>query len=169
MTPVFGITGWKNSGKTTLVSSLVREFSRRGFTVSTIKNAHHDFQIDVPGTDSFSHREAGAHEVAIVSEKRWALMHEIKSAGEKPSLNSMISKLAPCDLILVEGFKASPIDKIECIRVGTAKEEPLWPSNRKIVAVASDQPIQGCTKPLFDLNNIQAITDFIIQRSGVGE
>ena len=112
MSRLFGIVGWKNSGKTTLVSSLVREFTNRGLTVSTIKHAHHNFQIDSERTASFSHRAAGAHEVALVSKDRWALMHENKSASEEPSLDSMVAKMAPCDLILVEGYSEHSKDTV---------------------------------------------------------
>ena len=105
MNEVFGITGWKNSGKTTMVESLVAEFTKRGFTVSTVKNASEDFDVDHPGTDSFRHRHAGARETAIVSPKRWALMSNTPETGKAPSLDALLKKLGPCDLVLVEGFK----------------------------------------------------------------
>jgi molybdopterin-guanine dinucleotide biosynthesis protein B len=164
---VFGIVGWKNSGKTTLVSSLVREFTNRGLSISTIKHAHHTFSLDQTGTDSSRHRAAGAHEVALASSRRWAIMHEVACNGEEPSLETMISKMAPCDLILVEGYKGSDINKIEAIRQGTTKEEPLWQTHSGIVAVASDVPLPKCNKPRFDLDDISGVADFIIQKSGV--
>ena len=167
MSKVFGIVGWKNSGKTTLVSSLVREFTNRGLSVSTIKHSHHKFAIDVPGTDSFGHREAGAHEVALVSSKRWALMHEIETDGEEPSLETMVTKMAPCDLILVEGFKASPIQKMEASRRGASLEPPLWQTHDGIVAVAGDFPHDECSLPQFNLDDIEEIANFIAQISGL--
>ena len=110
---VFGITGWKNSGKTTLTERLVTALSDRGFRVSTIKHAHHGFDIDHAGTDSFRHRAAGAGEVAVVSARRWALMHELRGEDE-PLLAQVLETLAPCDLVLVEGYKRDPHPKIEC-------------------------------------------------------
>ena len=167
MSRLFGIVGWKNSGKTTLVSALVAEFSSRGLKVSTIKHAHHNFAFDKEGTDSFNHRAAGAHEVAIVSSKRWAIVHENATESEEPSLENMVSKLGPCDLILVEGYKNSDIQKIETIRLDSQKETPLWQTHKGIVGVASDGPINGCNKPQFDLQDVGGIADFIIQISGV--
>lgn len=168
MSKVFGVTGWKNSGKTTLVSALVAEFTRRGLTISTVKHAHESFDIDHAGTDSHSHRKAGAQEVALVSNSRWALMHEIKSQGAAPSLNQILSKLAPCDLVLVEGFKNSPIPKIECIREQSQSQSPLWVENDSILAVATDRPDEVDQRPSFDLSDIDAIADFIAQISGLG-
>jgi len=167
MNRVFGIVGWKNSGKTTLVSALVAEFTRRGLKVSTIKHAHHNFSIDQKGTDSFRHRESGAHEVALVSSKRWAIMHENSTDSEEPSLQNMVAKLAPCDLILVEGYKNSPIKKLEAIRRDAAKETPLWQTHQGIVGIACDTPLEDYDKPQFDLDDISGIADFIIQISGV--
>ena len=120
---VFGITGWKNSGKTGLAARLVTEFTRRGYRVSTVKHAHHDFDIDKPGADSFRHREAGAHEVAIVSGTRFAIMHELRDAPE-PALADILTRLAPCDLVLIEGYKREPIPKIEARRLEAKNREP---------------------------------------------
>lgn len=167
MNRVFGIVGWKNSGKTTLVCGLVEEFTKRGLTVSTIKHAHHNFSVDQKGTDSFGHRQAGAHEVALVSSKRWVIMHENTTDSEEPSLQTMVAKLGPCDLILVEGYKNANIQKLEAVRQGAAKETPLWQTHTGIVAVASDTQLEECDKPQFDLNDITTIADFIIQISGV--
>ena len=111
-TPVFGITGWKNSGKTTLVVRLVEEFTARGFRVSTVKHAHHAFDIDREGTDSHRHRVAGASEVALVSGRRWALMHELRDDDE-PALGEILARLSPCDLVLIEGYKREAHAKIE--------------------------------------------------------
>ena len=167
MSRLFGIVGWKNSGKTTLVSSLVAEFTKRGLRVSTIKHAHHNFAFDKEGTDSFKHRAAGAHEVALVSSKRWAIIHENETESEEPSLENMVSKLGPCDLILVEGYKNSNIQKIEAIRQEFQSEKPLWQTHKGIVGVASDARIEDCDKPQFELDDIAGIADFIIQISGI--
>ncbi|MEO1142840.1 MAG: molybdopterin-guanine dinucleotide biosynthesis protein B, partial [Pseudomonadota bacterium] len=107
----FGIAGWKNSGKTSLVASLVTEISNRGFVVSTIKHAHHAFDLDTPNTDSFKHREAGANEVVLVSGNRWAIQHELRGNPE-PDFETVLEKLSPCDLILVEGYKRENIRKL---------------------------------------------------------
>ena len=167
MNRLFGIVGWKNSGKTTLVAALVEEFTKRGLRVSTIKHAHHDFAFDKEGTDSFKHRAAGAHEVALVSSKRWAIIHENETESEEPSLDNMVSKLGPCDLILVEGYKNSNIRKIEAIRRDFQSETPLWQTHEGIVAVACDAPIEGCDKPQFELDDVPGIADFIIQIAGI--
>ena len=167
MSRLFGIVGWKNSGKTTLVAALVSELTARGLKVSTVKHAHHNFAFDKEGTDSFRHREAGAHEVALVSSKRWAIIHENTTESEEPSLENMVSKLGPCDLILVEGYKNSNIQKIETIRQDYQKETALWQTHEGVVGVASDAPIQGCDKPQFQLDDVSGIADFIIQISGV--
>jgi molybdopterin-guanine dinucleotide biosynthesis protein B len=159
---VFGITGWKNSGKTTLTERLVTELVSRGFTVSTIKHAHHDFDIDVPGTDSFRHRAAGASEVAIVSANRWALMHEARGAAE-PKLPEILARLSPCDLVLVEGYKRESHLKIEARRRDTATRAPLADGDPHIVAFASDHPIPNSSLPVFDLDDVPAIATFIVE------
>ncbi|MGH6760174.1 MAG: molybdopterin-guanine dinucleotide biosynthesis protein B [Phyllobacterium sp.] len=157
---VFGITGWKNSGKTTLLVRLVEELANRKWRVSTIKHAHHDFDIDQEGTDSWRHRKAGAGEVAIVSDKRWALMHELDGEAE-PQLDEIVARLAPCDLVLIEGYKREPHKKIEARRAESRKGERLTPTDGNIVAVASDMPVSGETVPVFDINDIRSIADFI--------
>lgn len=162
-TPVFGITGWKNSGKTQLVTSLVAEFTRRGFKVSTVKHAHHNFDIDKPGTDSYRHREAGAMEVALVSGRRWALMHELRDE-EEPPLGDILSRLAPCDLILIEGYKRENHPKIEARRLETRDRGRLAPSDPNILAVAADHDQPGEDLPVFDLDDIPAMADFIETR-----
>jgi molybdopterin-guanine dinucleotide biosynthesis protein B len=159
---VFGITGWKNSGKTTLTERLVTELVQRGFTVSTIKHAHHDFDIDVPGTDSFRHRAAGASEVAVVSANRWALMHEGRGNTE-PTLPEILAHLSPCDLVLVEGYKREDHLKIETRRKDTATRAPLADTDPHIVAVAADYPISNASLPVFDLDEIAGIADFIVE------
>jgi len=155
---VFGITGWKNSGKTGLMERLVAEFTQKGLRVSTIKHAHHDFDVDQPGKDSHRHRKAGASEVLLVSKRRFALMHELRDAPE-PHLDELLTKLAPVDLVLIEGFKSEAHPKIECHRreTGNALIAPTDPS---IKAVARDVEVQvNC--PQFDLNDTRAIANFI--------
>lgn len=158
---VFGITGWKNSGKTTLTERLVAELVKRGYRISTIKHAHHDFDIDVPGTDSFRHRSAGASEVAIVANSRWALMHESRGETE-PALGEILERLSPCDLVLVEGYKREPHLKIEARRRDTATRDLLARSDPTIVALAADHPVAEGTLPVFDLDDIHAIATFIV-------
>jgi molybdopterin-guanine dinucleotide biosynthesis protein B len=157
---VFGITGWKNSGKTTLTERLVTELSRRGWKVSTVKHAHHDFDIDKEGTDSFRHRQAGASEVAIVSGRRWALMHELRGEDE-PTLDEVLARLAPCDLVLVEGYKRENHSKIETRRTGAKDTTPLSAGDPAILAIASDHPVPDSALPVFDIDDIGAIADFI--------
>ncbi len=157
---VFGITGWKNSGKTTLVEALVSELTRRGWKLATVKHAHHDFDIDKQGTDSFRHRKAGAREVAIVSGRRWALMHELGEESE-PALDDILSRLSPCDLVLVEGYKREPHRKIEARRLQAKDTRPLSPEDPNIAAIAVDHPINDETVPVFNLADIAGIADFI--------
>ena len=163
---VFGITGWKNSGKTTLTERLVAELVRRGWNVSTVKHAHHDFDIDKPGADSFRHRQAGATEVAIVSGKRWALMHELRGEDE-PTLQAILSRLAPCDIVLVEGYKREAHDKIETRRLEASDRAPLSANDPHIVAIAADFAVPGERLPVFDLDDTKSIADFIEHRTGL--
>jgi molybdopterin-guanine dinucleotide biosynthesis protein B len=165
---VFGVTGWKNSGKTTLVEALVRELTRRGRRVATVKHAHHDFDIDREGTDSFRHRKAGAGEVAIVSDRRWALMHELGSE-EEPALEAMLERLSPADIVLVEGYKRDAHRKIEARRRAAKDTRPLTAGDPNIVAVAADHPVEGETVPVFDLDDVAGIADFIEQAVGLGD
>lgn len=163
---IFGITGWKNSGKTTLTERLVAEFRRRGKRVSTVKHAHHDFDIDHEGTDSFRHRAAGAGEVAIVSGRRWALMHELDGAAE-PTLDEVIARLAPCDIVLVEGYKANDHRKIEVRRLCARETRPLAGAIPNVVAIAADHPIVGENLPSFALDDVASIADFIAAATGL--
>ncbi|KQQ36918.1 molybdopterin-guanine dinucleotide biosynthesis protein MobB [Rhizobium sp. Leaf306] len=157
---VFGIAGWKNSGKTGLAVRLVTEFTRRGYKISTIKHAHHDFDIDKVGADSFRHRQAGAHEVTIVSGTRFAIMHELRGDPE-PSLQDVLDRIAPCDLVLIEGYKREPVPKIEARRLESKSREPLAPTDPHIVAIAADHAVEGTSLPVFDLDDTVAIADFI--------
>lgn len=163
---VIGITGWKNSGKTTLTEKLVAEFVSRGLRVSTVKHAHHAFDIDQPGTDSFRHRAAGAGEVAIVSGNRWALMNELRGESE-PSLDDILARLSPCDLVIVEGYKREGHLKIETRRREAKDTRPLSADDPNIVAVASDHALPGETLPVFPIDDIAAMADFITSRLGL--
>lgn len=158
--PIFGVIGWKNSGKTTLMTRLVEEFTRRGLTVSALKHAHHTFDIDHPGRDSYRFREAGARQVALVSPKRWAVMHELRNE-EKPDLDEVLAHIGPCDLLLVEGYKGGPFPKIEARSTRSLTQEPLSVDDPQIVAVASDNGTDAGEIPIFDINDIGAIADFI--------
>lgn len=165
-TKIFGVAGWKNSGKTGLMVRLVSELTQRGYMVSTVKHAHHDFDIDKIGADSYRHREAGAHEVTIVSGTRFAIMHELRGKPG-PTFEDILARLAPCDLVLVEGYKREPIPKIEARRLESANREPLAPSDPHICAVAADHPITGCDLPVFDLDDTLAIADFVEKVTGL--
>jgi molybdopterin-guanine dinucleotide biosynthesis protein B len=163
---LFGVVGWKNSGKTTLTTRLVAELVRRGWRVSTVKHAHHAFDIDHENTDSWRHRHAGAGEVAIVSGKRWALMHELRGENE-PSLADILARLAPCDIVIIEGYKRETHPKIEVRRVSAADHKPLAPDDPAVIAIASDQHTQTGTLPWFDVDDITAIADFAEQTVGL--
>ena len=156
---ILGLTGWSGSGKTTLLTALVPGFIARGLSVSTVKHAHHAFDLDQPGKDSWRHRQAGAREVLIASGRRWAVLHEL--AGPEPSLPELLTRLAPVDLVLVEGFKANPHPKIEVFRpdLGLA---PLWPGRADIVAVAADGALDVSDRPVLPLNEPAAIVDWAL-------
>lgn len=156
---VFGIAGYSGSGKTTLIERLIPCLTARGLKVSVIKHAHHGFDIDRPGKDSWRHREAGASEVMLTGNKRWALLHESRDEAE-PSLDEYLSHFSACDLILVEGFKHEPVPKLEVFREANGKP-PLWPDSPHIVAVATDAPIKTHL-PLIDINDAEAVATFII-------
>lgn len=160
---LFGIAGWSGSGKTTLIVHLLPQLIRRGLTVSTVKHAHHSFDVDKPGKDSYAHREAGAHEVMISSANRWALMNELRGR-EEPSLDELVAHMSPVDLLLVEGFKTQPHDKLEIYRPSLGKPM-LQPDDPHVVAVASDAKLMGLPVPVFDLANVAAIADFIAART----
>lgn len=165
---IFGIAGWKNSGKTGLAVRLVEEFTRRGYRISTIKHAHHDFDIDKVGADSYRHRQAGAHEVTIVSGTRYAIMHELRGAPE-PSFEEILARLAPCDLVLIEGYKREPIPKIEARRLEAARRDPLAPEDPHIVAIAADHEVEDAAGlAVFDLNDTIAIADFVARTVDLG-
>ena len=156
---IFGFAGWSGSGKTTLIEQLIPRFVKRGLKVSLIKHAHHSFDVDQPGKDSYRHRHAGAMEVLVTSSRRWVLMHELHGEPE-PSIEEQIQHLSPCDLLLVEGFKHAPIPKLEVWRAATG-EPMLHPNDPEIVAVASDQRIDT-RLPLLDLGDVDGIAAFIL-------
>ncbi len=157
---VFGIAGYSGSGKTTLMENLIPQFVMEGLKVSVIKHAHHNFDVDRPGKDSYRHREAGASEVLVTSDKRWVLMHEARGEAE-PTLEQLLTRFSDCDLVLVEGFKTEPIPKLEVHRVANAKP-PLYPQDKTVIAIACDEPI-ATRLPQFNLNNAEGIAQFIIQ------
>ena len=166
---IFGLAGWSGSGKTTLLVGLIPELVQRGLRVSTLKHAHHAFDLDQPGKDSYRHREAGACEVMIASATRWALMHEHRQANE-PDSNSLIAHMNPVDLLLIEGFKRDPHPKLEIYRPSLGK--PLLQSkDPHIVVIASDVPqspgLAGLSVPVLDLNDHALITDFICTHIGL--
>lgn len=165
MNKVIGVAGFKNAGKTTLVEKLVRDLTGRGFRVSTVKHAHHSFDIDHEGRDSFRHRKAGATEVAVVSRQRWALIHESRE-GEEPSLAEILAKLAPCDLVIVEGYKRDTHDKIEVRNLGL-DHPPLAGEDPTIVAIAADGALANAPVPVFDRDDVTALAAFIVARMGL--
>ena len=159
---LFGIIGWKNSGKTGLMERLVGEISSRGFTVSTIKHAHHTFDIDQKGKDSFRHRVAGAQEVLLSSRNRWALIHELRNKCE-PDLNSLVRRLSPVDLVLVEGYKHESYLKLEAYRVEN-RRVPFALTGNGIIAIASDTVHPDIDLPVFDLDSTSDIAAFILTK-----
>ena len=162
---VFGVVGWKNAGKTGLMERLVTEISGRGFSVSTVKHAHHTFDVDHAGKDSFRHRVAGAQEVLLASRNRFALMHELRDEDE-PKLDELLGKLSPVDLVLIEGYKRDAHPKIEAFRRET-KNQLIASDDPTIRAVASDIPME-LDRPVFDLNDTVAVADFILAEVGLG-
>ena len=157
---VFGFSGYSGSGKTTLIEQLIPRFVEAGLKVSLIKHAHHEFDIDQPGKDSHRHREAGASEVLITSNRRWALMHELRGAPE-PGLEQQLARLSPCDLVLVEGYKRAAIPKLEIHRA-THGQPLLHPGDANIVAIAADGAVQA-PLPVLDLNHPGSIAEFIMR------
>ena len=158
---VIGFVGWKNSGKTTLTSAVIRELSGRGLAVSSIKHAHHLVDVDQPGTDSYKHREAGAQEVILAGGQRFAIMHELRGARE-PTLDELLTRLGPCDWVVVEGFKTHSHPKIEVHRKDSTRAA-LYHENSSIVAVVADYAADF-PGPVFDINDVSGIADFILKR-----
>ena len=162
---IFGLAGWSGSGKTTLLTAIIPQFVARGLVVSTIKHAHHEFDIDRPGKDSWRHRQAGAREVMVSSSRRWALMHELRGAPE-PTLDELAAKISPCDLLLVEGFKFDPHPKLEVHRPSLGKPL-LYPDDPHIVAIAADEPL-AAPIPLLPLGDPPIVARFIADHFGFG-
>jgi molybdopterin-guanine dinucleotide biosynthesis protein B len=163
---IFGFAGWSGSGKTTLVEKLIPRFVQGGLRVSLVKHAHHNFDVDTPGKDSYRHRQAGASEILVTSSRRWVLMHELRGARE-PSFDEQVKRVSPCDLLLVEGFKFAPIPKLEVWRKETG-EALLHPNDPHIVAVATDTKIEA-KLPVLDLNDDAAIARFIMKHLALDE
>jgi len=160
---VFGLAGWSGSGKTTVMQRLIPALTARGLAVSTIKHAHHAFDVDKPGKDSYEHRQAGATEVLVSSGKRFALMHELRGTAE-PTLTELLDRMAPVDLVLVEGFKRLGHPKLEIHRPSVGKP-PLWPDDPAIVAVATDGAVEAGDLPVIDLDDVEAMADLATRRA----
>jgi molybdopterin-guanine dinucleotide biosynthesis protein B len=158
---VLGLVGWSGSGKTTLITRLIPLFLSRGVRVATLKHAHHAFDVDQPGKDSYEHRKAGACEVIVSSARRWVQMHEVGD-GAEATLAQLLARVSACDLILIEGFKTERHSKMEVFRLATGKT-PLHPQDRHIVAIASDQALPSAGVPVVDLNHLAAVADLIYQ------
>ena len=157
---VIGLAGWSGAGKTTLLAKVLPRLVARGLRVSTLKHAHHAFDLDQPGKDSHTHRLAGATEVLVSSANRWALVHELRGAPE-PSLGELLAKLGAVDLVIVEGFKRSPHPKLEIYRAGVGKPL-LHPGDPQIVAVASDAEVPGAGVPVLGLDDVEAVADALL-------
>lgn len=163
---VVGLVGWSGAGKTTLIERMLAALRARGLSVSTVKHAHHGFDLDQPGKDTWRHREAGAQEVLVAGGARWALLHEV--AGPEPGLPDLLARLSPVDLVLVEGFKRHAYPKIEVHRPALGKP-PIWPGDPGIVAVAADAPVQGCNRPLLALNDAEQIVAWTLHFLRISE
>jgi molybdopterin-guanine dinucleotide biosynthesis protein B len=160
---IIGLAGWSGSGKTTLITKLIPRLIARSISVSTLKHAHHGFDLDQPGKDSFFHRTAGATEVIISSAKRWAILHELRAQPEW-DMAALVRKMSPVDLVLVEGFKRDAFPKLEIHRIANGK--PLiHPEDPRIVAVASDSALPQSKVPVVDLNDIEAIADLLLKHA----
>jgi molybdopterin-guanine dinucleotide biosynthesis adapter protein len=160
---IIGLAGWSGAGKTTLLAKVIPRLTARGLTVSTVKHAHHAFDIDQPGKDSHTHRQAGATEVLVSSPRRWALVHELRDEQEL-ALDALLAKLAPVDLVVVEGFKTRPHPKLEVYRAAVGKP-PLHPDDPHIVAVATDAALPGARVPVVALDDVEAVADILVARA----
>jgi molybdopterin-guanine dinucleotide biosynthesis protein B len=163
---IFGFAGWSGSGKTTLIEQLIPCFVRAGLKVSLIKHAHHSFDVDQPGKDSYRHREAGCTEVLVSSDRRWAQMHELRGAPEV-ALEELIKRMSPCDLLLVEGYKAYPMPKLEVYREANGKPL-LHPEDEHIFAVVADVPL-ATRLPQFGLDRHDAVATYVLDRLKLGQ
>ena len=160
---IIGLAGWSGSGKTTLLTKVIPRIVARGLTVSTLKHAHHGFDIDIPGKDSHSHRMAGALEVLVGSSRRWALVHELRGAAE-PTLGELLGKLRPVDLVVIEGYKRAPHPKLEIHRAAAGKPL-LHPDDPTIVAIATDAALPGAPIPVLDLDDVDAIAELLVREA----
>ncbi len=160
---VLGIAGWSGSGKTTLITKLIPLLAGRGIRVATLKHAHHAFDVDQPGKDSYEHRKAGASEVIVSSARRWVQMHEVGD-GAEATLAQLLARLSPCDLVLIEGFKTERHPKMEVFR-GSVGKAPLHPEDPRIVAIASDAGFPNAGIPNVDINNIEAVAEMVLARA----
>ena len=161
---LFGLAGWSGSGKTTLAEQLITEWTVRGLDVATIKHAHHEFEADTPGKDSWRHREAGARQVLVSSAIRSA--HFVEHKTKEPELAQLLNRLLPCDLVLIEGFKREAVPKMEIFRAEVGKPH-LYTEDNQIIAIASDNKVLDCPLPVLDLNDIPTIADFVLQAVGL--
>ena len=161
---IIGLAGWSGAGKTTLLAKVIPHIIARGKRVSTLKHAHHGFDLDQPGKDSYRHRHAGCQEVLVSSSRRWALVHELRGAQE-PGFSELIERVSPCDLLLVEGFKREKVPKLEIYRASVG-EALLYPQDPSIIAIAGDQHLD-VRLPQFDLNDAQAIAAFVLKHVGL--
>jgi molybdopterin-guanine dinucleotide biosynthesis adapter protein len=160
---IIGLAGWSGSGKTTLLAKIIPRLVARGYTVSTVKHAHHNFDVDTPGKDSHVHRMSGATEVLVGSSRRWALMHELRD-GQEPSIYDLLSKMSPVDLVLVEGFKAAQHTRIEVFRHGAGKP-PLHPDNPQIAGVVSDTPFPDAGRPVVHIDDVEGVVDMVLAKA----
>lgn len=160
---MLGIVGWSGSGKTTLITRLIPLFSQRGVRVATIKHAHHSFDVDTPGKDSYEHRKAGACEVIVSSQRRWVQMHEL-GADAEATLATLLRKISSCDLVLVEGFKTERHPKLEVFRQAVGKPS-LYAADPRIIGVASDQPLADALLPVVSVNDVSAVAQFILKHA----
>ena len=163
---LFGLAGWSGSGKTTLAEQLITEWTAQGLDVATIKHAHHEFEADTPGKDSWRHRKAGARQVIVSSAIRSA--HFVENDTTEPNLVQLLDRLLPCDLVLIEGFKREALPKLEIFRAEVGKPH-LYTEDNQIIAVASDSAVPECPLPVLDLDNIPAIADFVRQAVGLSK
>ena len=161
---LFGLAGWSGAGKTTLAEQLITELTAQGLNMATIKHAHHEFDADTPGKDSWRHRQAGAAQVLVSSAIRSA--HFVEHQAEEPGLEQLLAWLQPCDLVLIEGFKREAVPKLEIFRKSVGKPH-LWPDDPQIIAVASDDLLPDCPLPVLNLNDIPAIAAFVREATGL--
>jgi molybdopterin-guanine dinucleotide biosynthesis adapter protein len=160
---IIGLAGWSGSGKTTLLAKIIPRLVARGLTVSTVKHAHHGFDVDTPGKDSHTHRMAGATEVLVASGRRWALMHELREAPE-PTIYELLAKMSPVDLVLIEGFKSARHARIEVYRSEVGKP-PFHPENSHVAGIVSDTPFPDAGRPVVDIDDVEGVVELILAKA----